>query len=254
MKEIKVLQIWNNGTIKNLVHFEDWGTLFQFSSVSFNEIKTAISEQSFDIILFFTDGSLSCCPDVCKQIRNSFKNNITPIFILNPDFTTENMNECLNIFAVDIIKWPVSSDYLKLKILNLLEYRKEITKKVRSDITGNQNEDTFLRKVTETIHENIEDPDLNVSKLSRLIGISKNNLYRRIKKITGETVVNLIQNERLKVAAYLVENGNLNIAEIAFRTGFSSPSYFSRTFRIVYGKNPGYFRQNDSKKNISIST
>ncbi|MFB6341624.1 helix-turn-helix domain-containing protein [Saccharicrinis sp. FJH62] len=240
---IKILLITHleNNEIKTFS--ENLGHEFQVTVTLAENVKSIIHGQYFDSILYFSSGSLSQCMSIGTIIRSSYQNSTSPIFILNTRVQKDCLKHCLNVFGVDVLNWPVNHGYLILKIQNVLTYRKEIIKKVYAEIAGADNEKDFIKEVAATILEHMDDTDFGVGKLSRIMGISKNHLYRKIKKLTGMTVVSFIQNEKLKVARYLLENGELNISEIAFKTGFSSPSYFTRAFSMSYGKNPKYFRQ-----------
>ncbi len=109
----------------------------------------------------------------------------------------------------------------------------------KADETESLSEDEqLLLRVTNTIDENLECEDLDVAKLSELCGIHQKQLYRKIKDLTGMTTVAYIRSQRLKKAASLLKKGDLTVSEVMYRTGFSSPSYFARSFQEVYGMSP----------------
>ena len=88
------------------------------------------------------------------------------------------------------------------------------------------------------ITANIGEPDLNVEDLSRHFGISRTQFYRKLDALIAKPIGDFIRSIRLEMAAQLLKERRLSIAEVAYTTGFSSPSHFSRTFKKAYGKAP----------------
>ncbi len=99
-----------------------------------------------------------------------------------------------------------------------------------------QNE--FLRRFNRCLDERIADADLSVEDVGREMGLSRVQLYRKVKTITGKTPVEIIREERLKRAKVLAQDTSLSVSEIAYRVGFSSPSYFTKCYKDFYGKSP----------------
>jgi TolB-like protein/AraC-like DNA-binding protein/Tfp pilus assembly protein PilF len=103
--------------------------------------------------------------------------------------------------------------------------------------TGN-NED-FLQHLGETVFQNLENEQFGVEELAVRMGISRSQLHRRVRRLLHKTVIEFIREVRLKEAMELLLQGNLTAAEIAYKTGFSSPSYFNKCFHDQYGYPPG---------------
>jgi AraC-like DNA-binding protein len=102
-------------------------------------------------------------------------------------------------------------------------------------------DDKFLQRLMSVLDENITDPDFNVSRLVREIGMSRPVLFRKTKMLTGLSVIDLIRDLRFKKAAMLLSQRKLTISEVAFTVGFSDPKYFSKSFRNHYGKSPSQY-------------
>ena len=85
---------------------------------------------------------------------------------------------------------------------------------------------------------NISDSTLKVDALADTMNLSRSNVYRKIKALTGNTIIEFIRIIRLKHAIKLMESNKYSLAEIAYMTGFTSPSYFSKSFKDQYGKPP----------------
>ncbi len=96
----------------------------------------------------------------------------------------------------------------------------------------------FLDRLNRLIQDHLADSDLSVPFLVQELAISKSSLFLKVKELTGETPNRLISLARLNKAAALLSEGQLSIAEIAFAVGFSSPSYFTKSFARQYGMTP----------------
>ena len=102
-------------------------------------------------------------------------------------------------------------------------------------------DDRFTQKFFEIIEKNIANPNLNIDLLSKEIGLSRANLYRKLKAITELSPTELIRNKRLEVAAKLLVESDYTVSEISVLTGFNSHAYFSNSFKLVYGYSPSEF-------------
>lgn len=103
------------------------------------------------------------------------------------------------------------------------------------------NDDVFLWKLNDIINAHLDDTDLSVEMLCKEIALSRTHLNRKMKELTGESPASYIRQLRLRKSTQLLKEGNLTVSEIAFKVGFSSPSYFSQAFRDYYGVTPKEF-------------
>ena len=92
-------------------------------------------------------------------------------------------------------------------------------------------DDAFLRKFAEQIEAVYADPEYNVEKLSETLGLSRGHLHRKIKELTGTAPVEFLRTYRLNKATQLLRQNAYTVSEVAYRTGFSSPAYFSKMFQ-----------------------
>jgi AraC-like DNA-binding protein len=102
-------------------------------------------------------------------------------------------------------------------------------------------DEKFLKKILGIIAENLHDFGFNVGGLQMRMSMSREHIFRKLKALTGESPSSLIRIMRLKVAASLLEKGEVNITGVAMQVGFSNPSYFSQCFKEYYGKSPSDF-------------
>ncbi|MBL7809034.1 MAG: DNA-binding response regulator, partial [Saprospiraceae bacterium] len=99
-------------------------------------------------------------------------------------------------------------------------------------------EERFLQKALRIVEENMSDEDFDMPQFCKALNMSRSNLFRKIKALTGQSATTFIRNLRLEKARELLLGTDLNVTEVCFRVGFSSPNYFSRAFRDVFGVAP----------------
>jgi AraC-like DNA-binding protein len=110
------------------------------------------------------------------------------------------------------------------------------------EITVTTLDEKFLKKAMEIISENMTDFNFNVNALQEKMSMSRENIFRKLKALTGESPSSMIRIMRLKAAAYMLENGYENIARVALQVGFSNPSYFSKCFKMHFGQSPSEYK------------
>jgi AraC-like DNA-binding protein len=98
-----------------------------------------------------------------------------------------------------------------------------------------------MKKISRIINENIKSLDFDVGMLQDKIGISRVQLYRKVKALTGESPSTIIHKHRMQRAANLIQGKAGNLAEISLSVGFTNPSYFSKRFKEFYGSSPKTF-------------
>jgi len=103
--------------------------------------------------------------------------------------------------------------------------------------------DQFLKKIHQNIEDNFDGENFTVKELADNVGISRSMLHRKLIKLTGKSASDLIKETRLKRAKALLENDVATVSEIAYKVGFSSPSYFNKVFKKRYGVSPGDVRK-----------
>ena len=106
-----------------------------------------------------------------------------------------------------------------------------------------------MKKCNKIIDKNIQNTEYGVEELSNDVGLSRVHVYRKIKHLTGLSVSEFIRNTKLNKATVLLRESGKSIAEIAYETGFSSPSYFSKSFKDYYKISPREFNQNNTNNN-----
>ena len=182
---------------------------------------------------------------LCKKLKSDEFTSHIPVFLLTAKSETEYQVSGLELGADDYIVKPFSIEILMLKIKNLLENRKKVAEKFSQDanyipqnIKISEIDQDFLEKFVRLVEENIDNPELSGDWLAYELGMSKGNLYKKLKSLTGLTVNIYIRTIRLKIAARILKQGQYNISEVAYSVGFDNPKYFSTCFSDLFSMSP----------------
>jgi len=134
----------------------------------------------------------------------------------------------------------------------IISRRQELLRRVEnpdvSTLYTNDSESQFIQKATELIQQNIAESEYSSERLSSDLCMSYITAYRHIKSLTGMTPGEFIRNIRLKRAAQLLRSTDLPITEVAVTVGFSTPSYFTRSFQQEYGMSPSNYRKTKQQR------
>lgn len=174
--------------------------------------------------------------------------NTTPIIILTGIAEEDTAIEYLNNGVDDYLTKPTKIEYLRAKINNLLNQRKFV---LANTVTVSNDtdfiEDPLLTKVKSYVINNLES-EILIADLSNYLNCSVSTLERKIKSITSYTPKRFISRIKIAEARKMIENNpSLNIMEIAYKTGFNSPSYFIRNYKLEYGISPHKDKKNLKK-------
>ena len=182
---------------------------------------------------------------LCEKLKKDELTMHIPIIILTA-LTSENSKiQGLETGADDYITKPFNTNILKLKVKNLIESRQKLkvlySKQLINKDESNTKTDPFIQKAIDTLEENIENPDYGVEQYALDMGLSRAQLFRKIKGLTDQTVSEFIRNIKIRKAAELLKNDKLNVNEVIYKIGFNSQSYFNKCFRELYGTSPGEY-------------
>tara|TARA_B110000261_G_scaffold49160_1_gene58060 strand:- start:1399 stop:5526 length:4128 start_codon:yes stop_codon:yes gene_type:complete len=197
-----------------------------------------------DIMMPIMDGN-----ELCKIIKNDLRTSHIPIMMITAKGMEIDKIKGIDSGADVYLQKPFNMDVLKSHLKQLISTRKILFKKYLSGIDFSENttslDQEFILNVLGYINNNISDNNLNVENLADELLLSRSKLYRKIKALTGLTANEFIRNVRLEKSKELIENSELSISEICYKVGFSSPSYFTKCFRIQYGFLPKEIRENN---------
>ncbi|MDD3078150.1 MAG: two-component regulator propeller domain-containing protein [Paludibacter sp.] len=232
----------------------------------FNIIESNNGADGFDkVIEFFPDVVVTdvMMPKVdglqlCKLIKNDLNTGHIPVILLTARSMVMHVKEGFEFGADDYLIKPFNMQVLVVRIRNLLLIRKNLKTLYgkRGDINGVSIENTssderFTQKFFRIIEENASNTDLDINFICEKIGMSRANMYRKLKAITELTPTELIRNKRFEIAAQLLIDTEMNVAEVATATGFNSYEHFSRGFKKTYGLSPTDFIHKKRSKGVN---
>lgn len=176
-----------------------------------------------------------------KKVRNQRRYDNIPFVMITANINTDVKFKQLENGVNDFISKPFAMKELLLKIKNLLHFNSNIAKKAKETASyqisqGVKNKD-FFSTLDEILYKNIQKP-LTVGYLADRLFVSKSTLDKKIRKYKNQNISQYIKEFRIEYAITLMENGEDNIQQLAIKSGFSSSSYFSSSFKSVKGESP----------------
>jgi AraC-like DNA-binding protein len=168
-----------------------------------------------------------------------------PVVLFSAKASLESRLEGLQHGADAYVSKPFSPEELQLTIKNLVRTvqrnKEAYTASIQSEKTFEErlkSQHAYVNKAIEHIVRHIDDSEYSVNELSADLAVSRSQLHRKLSALTGFSTTNFIRMVRLEKAKDLLLNGDGNITEIAYKCGFSSQSYFTRSFTEYFGKSP----------------
>lgn len=188
-----------------------------------------------------------------EQLKTQSITSHIPVIMLTAKNLDEHRAEGYEHGADSYITKPFHSKVLLSRIENLLKQRRllkihfenlfnQTSQSAEQEIAMSQLEDRdkqFLHQLHAIIQKNLSDSEFGVEDIGKEIGLSRVQLYRKVKAMTGSSVVDLLRKARLAKAKRLLESRSMSVSEVAYEVGFSAPSYFTKCFKEEYGMLPG---------------
>ncbi len=204
-----------------------------------------------DIMMPVMDGF-----EFTKKLKTDIRTCHIPLILLTALSSHEHKIEGLETGADSYIAKPFNKKHLQVRVARLIESRQQLRKHYQQDVITQfvkENkisllDSNFLKKCNLIIEKHLTDNEYGVEQMSVEMSLSRVHVYRKIKHLTGLTVSEFIRNIKLKKAAVMLQESGKTIAEVAYETGFSSPSYFSKCFKDLYNISPTEFVQNNTSE------
>lgn len=194
-----------------------------------------------DIMMPVMDG-IECC----KALKSEIQTSHIPVVMLTACALDEQRIAGFETGADSYISKPFNSKVLKARVLNLIQNRKRL-KQFFGDHAAMSKESIssldkeFVEKFRRLIQENIPNSAFTVEDMGEQLGMSRVQLYRKIKSLTNYAPNELLRMARLKKASALLSSSGMSVAEITYEVGFTSPSYFAKCYKEYFGENPTDF-------------
>jgi signal transduction histidine kinase/ligand-binding sensor domain-containing protein/DNA-binding response OmpR family regulator len=192
--------------------------------------------------------------ELSKKIKADKRTAHIPVILLTAITGEEEQLKGLKTGANDYLTKPFNFEILNAKIKNLLMLNRTLkdtySKQIHvqgNDIEIESGDAKLLNNIVRYIEDKLNDPELSVEELSRHVGMSRGSLYTKLLELTGLTPLEYIRSVKLDKAVILLEKSDYNVAQIAYMTGFGTPSWFSNKFKAKYNMLPSEY-QNSKRK------
>ncbi len=186
--------------------------------------------------------------EFCKEIKSNIKTSHIPFIMLTAKASVDDQISGVTSGAEVYITKPFSIRFLIAQVNQIIETREFIYSRFSQDVhlmpakvASNELDQAFLQRAIDYVIDNLQDPQLGVDSLAELFNLSRKQVYRKLKGLTGKSAVDFIRMVRLKEALKLMDTHRYTLSEIAYATGFNSASYFTRCFKDQFGKAPSEY-------------
>ncbi|MBI9056310.1 MAG: tetratricopeptide repeat protein [Labilibaculum sp.] len=186
--------------------------------------------------------------ELCTSLKSDHKTNHIPIILLTAKVGDDNELDGLNSGADDYIVKPFNAQALLVKVERLISTRKELQEKYQKELVINplnlvfeSEEEKFATCLQEVLEKHLPDPEFSVDQFCELTVMSRTQLHRKLKALTGLSATAFIRTQRVKLASELLLRPEISISEVCYSTGFNDTSYFSKCFKEIQGCTPSEY-------------
>ena len=209
--------------------------------LAFKEIPDLVLS---DVMMPVMDGF-----ELCRTLKEDERTSHIPVVLLTALTEIESRREGLQTGADDYLAKPFDPEELLIRVENLIEQRRMLARKYARHVIDlapaampvTSADERFIARAREAIDEHLEDEDFGIEFLGHEIGMSRSQLHRKIKALTGQTPSGFVRSHRLQRAAELLAGHYGNVTEVSYAVGFKSLSYFAKSFREQYGESPSEY-------------
>lgn len=189
--------------------------------------------------------------ELCRVVRASDILNHIPVIMVTARCEEKDLLMGLEAGADAYLVKPFSADELKIRVTKLLESRRLLREKYSQALQEGKSDSVeisdgdkdFMARLQKVLFANISDTDLSSEILADKLFMSKSQLNRKVKSITGLDTATYVRQSRMSFAKKLIAAGDMSIGDIVMRCGFESPSYFTKTFKQYFGVTPSQYRK-----------
>lgn len=182
-----------------------------------------------------------------KNIKGNANISHVPVIMLTSKSEISDRLEGIKLGADAYLAKPFSLEELHLTIDNLIDNVRRLKGKFsgalkqddkveKIEVKGNDEE--LMERIMKVVNENMSDSDFNVEKMCDEVGVSRTQLHRKLKEMTGVPTSEFLRNIRLNEAARLIREHKINITQVSYMVGFANNSHFSTAFKKYFGMSP----------------
>jgi signal transduction histidine kinase/DNA-binding response OmpR family regulator len=197
---------------------------------------------------------------LCKELKSDRHTSHIPVILLTARHSPEQKIQGFEFGADDYITKPFNFEILQSRIRNLIHQRQLFQQHFQKHLSVKATEvqitsldEKFIKSALETVERNIANPDFSVEELSRLMGMSRVLLYKKLLSLTGKSPIEFIRSIRLQRAAQLLEKSQCTVSEVAYQVGFNNPKYFAKYFKEEYSILPSAYAASKKSKGDQAS-
>ncbi len=188
--------------------------------------------------------------ELTKHIKNNFETSHIPIILLTGKSSLSSQIEGIDSGADDYITKPFNLEYLRTRIVNIINQRKQLKEKFSKEpgfkpekLTTSNKDQEFLSQVIETVEKNIKTPNYTIEDVITELNITRSFFFKKMKSVSGYAPKEFIRIVKMKKAAELLRNPDTTITQVSYETGFSDPDYFSKSFKNFFGETPTSYKK-----------
>jgi len=189
--------------------------------------------------------------ELCNCLKSDERTSHIPIVLLTAKAGEENEIEGVKTGADVYITKPFNEDLLQLKVTKLLESRKKLQLRYSQevilkpkDIAITSVDEQFLERLQKVLDEKLVESSYSIDNFSKAVGMSRMQLHRKLKALTGLSTTEFIRSQRLKLAAQLLKKSEINVSQVGYSVGFNDHAYFSKCFKEMYQCSPTEYVNN----------
>jgi len=257
-KSYRILVVDDEPEISRYITSE-LGSWYHFDIVTNGkEALDALFAESYDLVI-----SDIIMPEMdgitlLKNIKSVPQLSDIPVILLTSKSEVEHRLAGIRHGADSYISKPFNMDELHVQIDNLIDNVRRLRGKFTGALTQEDkvekievkgNNDALMDRIVKVINENLNDSNFNVEQLTKEVGISRAQLHRKMKEITGVSTGDFIRNLRLQQAERLIRENKINVTQVAYTVGFNNQSHFSTVFRKYYGMTPSEYAAKHAEMN-----
>ncbi|MBO5846794.1 MAG: response regulator [Bacteroidales bacterium] len=197
--------------------------------------------------------------EMIRHIKEDEDIYMTPIIVLTANSDMEDRIGAVEMGVDDYVMKPFSANYLKVRVSALIKHRKELKDRLLDKLSSanvpqsmanfiepdmpeiRPADEIFLQELMAFMEQHMDDADFTIEDFATALSMGRTTFYNKLKATTGLSPVDFVLQIRIKRAVQLMQTRNFSIAEVAYRTGFNDPKYFSRCFKKFHGESPSVF-------------
>lgn len=254
-----VIVVEDNDEIRNYLKKSLKGN-YVVKTAGNGEEALALLKDSPDTDLVITDVMMPVMDGIklCRSIKQNIATSHIPVVMLSAKTDIEDKLEAYYTGADDYISKPFSIEELIAKVNNIIKTRKRAQDRYLKNVevqpeilTFNSMDEDLIKKAIEIIRKNMDNEAFSTEDFAKEMNMSRSNLHLKMKAITGESALDFIRKIRFNEACALLKENKWTIAEISYKVGFSSPSYFSTSFKKYVGCLPTEYLKNGNSRSGS---